>query len=175
MDLKQMFQTMKLLADIKRLQASEDTTFKPAEIGFNLLHVFNVTVPREELQQLVDLRQKWNELCTLCSDVSEHLKMRESEFKKDLRDFTRKFTADAVFFRTHFESKGPMVPGITILMATERLKKFRLLYEEKSDNYSTCTNAEQIFGFILTVNSDIEKTGEEIRLLSLLYDVYSEV
>jgi dynein heavy chain, axonemal len=175
MDLKQMFQTMKLLADIKRLQASEDTTFKPAEIGFNLLHVFNVSVPREELQQLVDLRQKWNELCTLCSDVSEHLKMRESEFKKDLRDFTRKFTADAVFFRTDFESKGPMVPGITILMATERLKKFRLLYEEKSDNYATCTNAEQIFGFTLTVNSDIEKTGEEIRLLSLLYDVYSEV
>jgi dynein heavy chain len=174
-DLKQMFHIMTLLGDIKLLQASEDTTFKPAEIGFNMLPVFNVVVPREEMQQLVDLRQKWNELCVLCSDVSEHLKQRESEFKKELRDFSRKFTADAVFFRAEFERKGPMVPGITIPMAVERLKKFRLLYEEKNDMYSTCTNAERIFGFNITVNSDIEKTGEELRLLSLLYDVYTEV
>jgi hypothetical protein len=41
--------------------------------------------------------------------------------------------------------------------------------------YLTCTNAERVFGFTLTVNSDIEKTGEEIRLLSLLFGVYSEV
>jgi hypothetical protein len=32
-----------------------------------------------------------------------------------------------------------------------------------------------VFGFSTSVNVDIEKTGEEIRLLSLLYDVYSEV
>jgi dynein heavy chain len=175
MDLKSMFQVMKLLGDIKLLQASEDTTFKPAEIGFNMLPVFNVTILREELQQLVDLRQKWNELCALCTDVSRHLKDRESEFKKELRDFSRKFTQDAIFFRADFESKGPMVPGITIPMALERLKKFRMLYEEKNDMYLTCTNAERVFGFSLSVNVDIEKTGEEIRLLSLLYDVYSEV
>jgi dynein heavy chain len=175
MDLKQMVQMMKLLGDIKLLQASEDTTFKPAEIGFNLLPVFNVTVLREELQQLVDLRQKWNELCALCTDVSAHLKQRESEFKKELRDFSRKFAQDALFFRADFESKGPMVPGISIPMATERLKKFRMIYEDKNDMYLTCTNAERVFGFTLTVNSDIEKTGEEIRLLSLLFGVYSEV
>jgi dynein heavy chain len=174
-DLKQMFQIMKLLGQIKLLQASEDTTFKPAEIGYNMLTVFNVIVPREEIQQLVDLRQKWTELCTLCSNVSDHLKQRESEFKKELRDFSRKFTADAIFFRAEFERKGPMVQGITIPVATERLKKFRLLFDEKNDMYSTCTNAERTFGFSVTVNNDIEKTGEELRLLSLLYDVYSEV
>ena len=175
LDLKQMVQIMQLLGAIKLLQASEDMTFKPAEIGFAMLSLFGVPVPREELQQLVDLRQKWIELCHLCTEVSEHLRHRESEFKRELRDFSRKFTSDAVFFRADFVNKGPIVPGISIPMATDRLKKFRLLYEEKNDLYKTCTNAERVFGFTPTVNLDVEKTGEEIRLLSLLYDVYSEV
>jgi len=41
--------------------------------------------------------------------------------------------------------------------------------------YSTVKNAERTFGFTITVNNDIDKTGEELGLLSLLYDVYSEV
>jgi dynein heavy chain len=175
LDLKQMVQIMKLLGAIKLLQASEDLSFKPAEIGFNMLSLFGVPVPREELQQLVELRQKWIELCHLCTEVSEHLRHRESEFKKELRDFSRKFASDAVFFRADFVNKGPMVPGISIPMATDRLKKFRLLFEEKNDLYTTCTNAERVFGFAPMVNLDVEKTGEEIRLLSLLYDVYTEV
>jgi hypothetical protein len=175
MDLKQMFATMRLLNDIKLLQAAEDTTFKPAEIGFNMLPSFNIAVLREELQQLVDLRQKWIELCNLCSVVSEHLRQRESEFKKDLRDFSRKFMSDSIFFRAEFVNKGPMIPGISIPVATERLKRFRLMYEEKNDMYLTCSNAERVFGFSVTVNSDMEKTGEELRLLTMLYDIYFEV
>lgn len=86
-------------------------------------------VPKEESDQVGDLRYSWKKLRKLANDVSDGLAKLQVGFKRELIKEVKTFVVDVVSFRADFEQNGPMLPGLTPSEAVDRLKKYQGLFE----------------------------------------------
>lgn len=103
-----------------------------------------VDVSQEESDLVADLRYSWRKLLGLSNELNSSLADLQLTFKRDLLRNVRSFVQDIEKFRVDFLTNGPMVAGISAAEATERLKRFRLLYEQrdrKFKQYRTGTDA----------------------------------
>ena len=85
------------------------------------------------------------------------------------------FLQDVEKYRYDFESNGPMVAGITPMEATDRLKRFQLLQEQRERKFQAYSNGEQLFGLPATEYPELDRTRRELDLLERLYSLYLQV
>lgn len=109
---------------------------------YRLLHVYEVDVSKDESDQVADLRYSWRKLLSLSNEVNNTLAELQVGFKKELVRNVKLFVADVEKFRLDFQTNGPMVTGISTVEATERLKKFQLLYEQRERKFKTYRSGE---------------------------------
>ena len=79
-------------------------------------------------------------------------------FKRDLVKNVKAFLQDVEKFRFDFETTGPVVAGISAVEATDRLKRFQMLYEQRERKYKAYHAGEQLFGLPPTEYPELEKT-----------------
>ena len=96
-------------------------------------------------------------------------------FKRDLVKNVKAFLQDVEKFRFDFDTNGPMVAGISAVEATDRLKRFQMLYEQRERKYKAYHAGEQLFGLPPTEYPELEKTKKELDLLERLYALYINV
>ena len=174
-DLEDVRGVMDVQRELRDREAEIDTLMTPIEEIYALLTRYEVRVPREETDQLADLRPHWRKLHKLSDGVSDKLASLQEGFKCDLVREVKTFVADAAAFRDDWETTGPMVHGLDPIDAADRLKKFQQLFElrkRKWDNFST---GESLFGMPVTSYPELEKTEREIVLLDRLYALHLSV
>ena len=152
-----------------------DWVFGPVEEKYALLGKYEVKMPKEETDTLGDLRFSWKKLKKVSDELTDKLRGMQSGFRKGLVRNVKMFNVDVIQFRNDFEANGPNVPGLPPLEASERLKKFQRLYEERARKYEAYNAGEQLFGLPITEYPDLHQTKQELELLDKLYGLYTNV
>ena len=142
---------------------------------YTMLSLYGVSVPKEELDTVGDLMYEWSKLKKLADSITDKLRNVQTGFRKGLVRNVKMFNVDVIQFRNDFEANGPNVPGLPPLEASERLKKFQRLYEERARKYEAYNAGEQLFGLPITEYPDLHQTKQELELLDKLYGLYTNV
>jgi len=174
-DLEDVRCVMDLQRELRDREAEIDTLMTPIEEIYGLLTRYEVRVPREETDQLADLRPHWRKLRKLSDAVTDTLAGLQAGFKRELVREVHAFVADAVAFRADWQSSGPMVHGLEPTDAADRLKKFQHLFELRKRKWNNFASGEELFGMAVTRYPELEQTEGEIVLLDRLYALYLAV
>ncbi|GBG77441.1 hypothetical protein CBR_g23890 [Chara braunii] len=174
-DLEDVRIAMAVLKEVREKEAEIESIMTPIEDMYSLLHKYEVRIPKEENEQLGDLRVNWKKMRKLATDVSDNLARLQIGFKRDLVKEVKTFVVDVGQFRTDFEQNGPMQPGIAAQEAVDRLRKYQQMFEVRKHKWATYSAGEELFGLAVTSYPDMEKMEKELGLLDRLYSLYTNV
>jgi dynein heavy chain len=77
-----------------------------------VLREFELRLPRTEVEEVDELRNRWQELLELAQEVTHTLlKERRSAFEQELDKQVKGFVVEVIQFRNAFDAQGPAVPG----------------------------------------------------------------
>lgn len=83
---------------------------------------FNPHLPRNEIQKVDTLRDKWSALITLAEDVRIQLLSKQRVFfEREVDKQVKGFVVETIQFRNSFDTEGPLVPGLLPNDAVSRL------------------------------------------------------
>lgn len=77
-------------------------------------------------------------------------------------------------FRNAFDAQGPAVPGISPMVAVNRLKDFQNRYALYETKRKTLDSVSKLFGIPCKPFEELDRTGEELSLLGMLYGLFQK-
>ena len=148
-------------------RSSEDFVFfssiyLPIETTYNLLDkVYHIPIPRDELQECSQLRDKWSDLMLNADRVRRQLlQERRQQLEQELDKQVKSFVVEVIRFRNAFDVEGPNVPGLGPLEAAKRLKDFQGQYKIMHRRKQTLNSISTLFSLQPKQFPELDKTGE---------------
>ncbi|XP_035829673.1 dynein heavy chain 5, axonemal isoform X2 [Aplysia californica] len=142
---------------------------------YSKLREFELRLPRKEVEEVDSLREKWTELLELAEQVRDVLlKERRGAFEQELDKQVKTFVVEVIQFRNAFDAQGPAVPGIQPAEAVSRLHDFQHRYTIYDAKRKTLDSVSKLFGIACKPFPELDKTGEELDLLSQLYGLFQK-
>ncbi|ESO89151.1 hypothetical protein LOTGIDRAFT_229063 [Lottia gigantea] len=173
--LDQLNSSLHLLEDLRDMENKIDAVYLPIETMYSKLREFELRLPRNEVEQVDELREKWQELIELADQVREVLlKERRGAFEQELDKQVKTFVVEVIQFRNAFDAQGPAVPGIPPAEAVSRLQDFQNRYTQYDAKRKTLDSVSKLFGIPCKPFPELDKTGEELDLLSQLYGLFQK-
>ena len=141
--------------------------YLPIETTYSLLdQVYNIPIPRDELQECSQLRDKWSELMLNADRVRRLLlQERRQQLEQELDKQVKSFVVEVIRFRNAFDVEGPNVPGLGPLEAAKRLKDFQAQYKIMHRRKQTLNSISTLFSLQPKQFPELDKTGEVSHLL----------
>lgn len=169
-DLNSAFQLLQELSDMEN---TIDDTYLPVENIYAKLRDYNLYLPRKEVEEVDNLRDEWVKLMTLAEKVRDELLVQKRGiFEQELDKEVKAFVVNVIQFRNSFDSQGPGVPGVRPAEAVARLQDFQQRYTQFEAKRKTLDSVQLLFGIVPTPFPELDKTGEELELLGLLYGLF---
>lgn len=135
-----------------------------------LLVLFNL---RLEIEQVTSLRDMWSQLMLSAESVrTTLLQDKRNQLEQELDKQVKTFVVEVIRFRNSFDATGPCVPGIDPHEAIRRLADFKKQYETFDARRKTLDSISILFGLQCKPFPELDKTGDELDLLTQLYRVY---
>ena len=104
-----------------------DSIYLPIETMYDNLRSFELRLPRQEVEEVDQLRDRWTELLELAEEVTRSLlRERRENFEQELDKQVKGFVVEVIQFRNAFDAQGPAVPGISPEEAVTRFALRRL-------------------------------------------------
>ncbi|KAK6187606.1 hypothetical protein SNE40_005595 [Patella caerulea] len=173
--LDQLNSSLHLLEDLRDMENKIDGIYLPIETMYSKLREFELRLPRHEVEAVDELREKWQELIELADQVREVLlKERRGAFEQELDKQVKTFVVEVIQFRNAFDAQGPSVPGIPPGEAVSRLQDFQGRYTMYDAKRKTLDSVSKLFGIPCKPFLELDKTGEELDLLSQLYGLFQK-
>lgn len=136
---------------------------------------FELRLPRNEVEEVDQLRDKWVELMDLADQVRENLlKERRGAFEQELDKNVKAFVVEVMEFRNAFDSQGPNAPNTAPAKAVASLQEFQQKYKLYDSKRNTLVSVSKLFGIVCKPFPELDKTGEELDLLSQLYGLFQK-
>jgi dynein heavy chain len=135
----------------------------------------NRTVDKEEQDRRHMLQMDWRELIQMAEDKQKDLQDKQANFLQKLIEDVTQFIGDVHSFHDEYTREGPMVPNIDPSEAQNRLKEFTERYEMNKRKFDIYENGESLFGLPHQEYPKLVQIDNELRNLSKLYKLYSEV
>ncbi|KAJ8314952.1 hypothetical protein KUTeg_007102 [Tegillarca granosa] len=173
--LDQLNSALHLLEELRDMENKIDGIYLPIETMYAKLREFELRLPRNEVEEVDQLREKWQELMELADQVREILlKERRGAFEQELDKQVKTFVVEVIQFRNAFDAQGPAVPGIPPAEAVSRLQDFQQKYILYDSKRKTLDSVAKLFGIIYKPFIELDKTGEQLDLLSQLYGLFQK-
>ncbi|CUG94317.1 dynein heavy chain, putative [Bodo saltans] len=166
---------MNTLRTIRERESVVDAKFDPVQQQYALLQRYNVSISKEEVDRVSDLRYKWRKLRQTAEKRTDEINQMQHGFKKGLTQEVQKFGTDVITFRNDFDANGPMVEGIKPQEAMERLKRYQRQFDDKYRKWMTYMAGEELFGLPQHQYPELVRTKKELELLDKLYTLYINV
>eukprot|EP00736_Rhodelphis_marinus_P001164 Rmarinus@m.23243 len=166
---------LQVLHSIRMAEAELEHDLQPLEDAYVLLRKHDLSIPSEEVESVENLRYGWVKLRELAREKHESLLTLQQSARRELLTAVRNFKLDVEEFGRDYAENGPMVPGVKAKVAVGRLGHFRTQLQEKESRMRKIWEGERLFGLPLTQFLTIERISRQCRLLSQLYDLYTEV
>ncbi|RDD45872.1 Dynein heavy chain 5, axonemal [Trichoplax sp. H2] len=171
--LDQLNEAQKLLQELSDMENTIDDVFLPVERMYSLLRQFNLRLPRSEVQEVRNLREEWQKLLLLAEKVRYQLMVtHRTAFEQELDKQIKAFVVDVIQFRNSFDAQGPAIPGIRPAEAVKRLIEFQDEFQKYDEKRRILDAVQKLFGKPPVSFPDLDKTGEELHLLDLLYSLF---
>ena len=120
--LEELRDTLNLLHDVMDLENVVDDHFLDIERLYAMLKECDIRLPREECQQMEQMRPEWKVITDLSEQVQHQLLDRQRlHFERMVDKQVQGFRVDTIQFRNSFDSEGPLVPGLYPAEAVTRL------------------------------------------------------
>ncbi|XP_025098007.1 LOW QUALITY PROTEIN: dynein gamma chain, flagellar outer arm-like [Pomacea canaliculata] len=173
--LDQLNSALHLLEELQDMENKIDGVYLPIETMYAKLREFELRLPRQEVELVDQLREQWMELLELAEQVRVILlKERRGAFEQELDKQVKTFVVEVIQFRNAFDAQGPSVPGIQPSEAVSRLQDFQLRYQIYDAKRKTLDSVSKLFGISGKPFPELERTGEELDLLSQLYGLFQK-
>ncbi|CAF1032650.1 unnamed protein product [Adineta ricciae] len=174
--LEQLDEALILLEELSEMENKIDSIYLPIETTYSLLtRVYNVPIPRDELHECSQLRDKWSALMLNADRVRKLLlQERRQQLEQELDKQVKSFVVEVIRFRNAFDVEGPNVPDIAPLEAAKRLRDFQGQYKIMHRRKQTLNSISTLFSLQPKQFSELDKTGEELVLLDQLYILYKK-
>ncbi|XP_067674368.1 uncharacterized protein [Haliotis asinina] len=173
--LDQLNSALVLLEELRDMENKIDGIYLPIETMYAKLREFELRLPRGEVEEVDQLRTKWQEMVDLADEVREVLlKERGGAFEQELDKQVKTFVVEVIQFRNAFDAQGPAVPGIPPSEAVSRLQDFQHRYTQYDAKRRTLDSVSKLFGIACKPFPELDRTGEELDLLSQLYGLFQK-
>lgn len=164
-----------LLEELRDMENKIDNVYLPIETMYAKLREFELRLPREEVETVDQLRAQWTDLLELAEQVRVILlKERRGAFEQELDKQVKTFVVEVIQFRNAFDAQGPSVPGIQPAEAVSRLQDFQMRYQIYDTKRKTLDSVSKLFGIACKPFPELDRTGEELDLLSQLYGLFQK-
>ncbi|XP_052708586.1 uncharacterized protein LOC128183562 isoform X10 [Crassostrea angulata] len=173
--LDQLNSALQLLEELRDMENKIDGIYLPIETMYEKLREFELRLPRNEVEEVDQLRDKWVELMDLADQVRENLlKERRGAFEQELDKNVKAFVVEVMEFRNAFDSQGPNTPNTPPAKAVASLQEFQQKYKLYDSKRNTLVSVSKLFGIVCKPFPELDKTGEELDLLSQLYGLFQK-
>eukprot|EP00795_Rhopilema_esculentum_P017364 gene17364-8957_t len=173
--LDQLNKVLNLLQELYDLENTIDDLYLPVETTYKKLLEYDVKIARDEVQEVNGLREKWSELLSFASEIRwQLLQKKRTVFEQELDKQVKTFVVEVIQFRNSFDSQGPGVPGVIPSEAVRRLKLFHDKFRQLDYRRKVLDAVQIIFGIAPTPFPELNRTGEELEMLEMLYGLYQK-
>ncbi|KAM5165175.1 dynein axonemal heavy chain 5-like [Mantella aurantiaca] len=173
--LEQLNSILTLLEDLQDMENKIDEVYRPIEVMYEHLRSYKLRIPREEVNDVANLRYKWSELMDLTSVVKETLlKEKQEIFKQELDKQVKSFVVEVIQFRNRFDTQGPAAPGVKPEEAVARLHDFNEKYQIYDAKRKTLNSVQRLFNIVPKTFPELDRTGKDLRLLGTLYILFQK-
>ncbi|XP_041462850.1 dynein heavy chain 8, axonemal-like [Lytechinus variegatus] len=173
--LDQLNGTLNLLEEVRDMENKIDAIYLPIETMYADLISYRLRLPRSEVEEVEKLRDNWQEVVDLAEKCRiKLLKERRGAFEQELDKQVKLFVVEVIQFRNSFDSQGPAVPGVQPAEAVARLHEFQEIFKLYDSKRRTLDSVSRLFGIICKPFPELDKTGEELDLLGLLYGLFQK-
>lgn len=119
---------MMILADLREKESEMELHMIPIEQSYEILRKYDVNVPREEMDEVDNIRKKWDSLIRESRKTFSRAQAVAPAFKIGLERDVEIFVEDVQKFKEDYVQNGPNQPGIRPRVAVERLKNFEVFF-----------------------------------------------
>ncbi|XP_071504103.1 dynein axonemal heavy chain 5-like [Diadema antillarum] len=173
--LDQLNGTLTLLEEVRDMENKIDAIYLPIETMYADLISYRLRLPRSEVEEVDKLRDSWQEVVDLAEKRRvKLLRERRGAFEQELDKQVKLFVVEVIQFRNSFDSQGPAVPGVQPAEAVARLHEFQEIFKLYDSKRKTLDSVSRLFGIICKPFPELDKTGEELDLLGLLYGLFQK-
>ena len=173
--LEQLNDALRLLEELSDMENKIDKIYLPIENLYDDLRRFDLLLTREEIEQVTSLREKWADLMKSAENARVLLlQEKRNALEQELDKQVKTFVVEVIRFRNAFDAQGPSVASIEPLEAVRRLADFQKQYDTYDTRRKTLDSISILFGLQCKPFPELDKTGEELVLLNLLYKVYQK-
>ncbi|XP_018096048.2 dynein heavy chain 5, axonemal [Xenopus laevis] len=173
--LEELNSCLTLLEDLQDMENIIDDLYQPIEIMYEKLETYKLRIPREEITDVTNLRNKWTELMNLTYVVKENLlKEKQDVFKQELDKQVKSFMVEVIQFRNSFDTQGPAAPGVKPEEAVARLHNFKEKYQEYHAKRNTLNSVQKLFNIVPKQFPELDRTGKDLQLLGTLYILFQK-
>ncbi|XP_028415382.1 dynein heavy chain 8, axonemal-like isoform X2 [Dendronephthya gigantea] len=173
--LESLNEILNLLQELNDRDNTIDEVYLPVENSYMMLRKYELSLPRKEVEEVNNLRDCWRSLMDLADQVHSELMVdKRNIFEQELDREVKRFVVEVIQFRNSFDSQGPGVPGVLPADAVERLHNFQKAYSEHEVKRKILDAVQLLFGFSPTHYPELDRTGEELVLLGLLYGLFQQ-
>uniref|UniRef100_A0AAV2MBY1 Dynein heavy chain 5, axonemal n=1 Tax=Knipowitschia caucasica TaxID=637954 RepID=A0AAV2MBY1_KNICA len=164
---------MTALKEIREQQISVDFLVGPVEESYAMLHKFELSVAKEEVDKVDTLRYTWEKLLSRTTEVQNELVALQPNFRGELLSNVEAFVEDCQYFYQDYQKDGPMVVGLAPQDASDRLIMFQNRFDNLFRKYITYTGGEELFGLSVTQHPQLLEIRKQLTLLQKLYGLYN--
>ncbi|XP_071954985.1 uncharacterized protein [Antedon mediterranea] len=173
--LDQLNGALNLLEEVRDMENKIDAIYLPIETMYTDLRSYNLRLPRSEVEEVNALRDRWQDVIDLAESCRvKLLKERRGAFEQELDKQVKLFVVEVIQFRNSFDSQGPAMPGVQPAEAVSRLHEFLEIYKLYDSKRKTLDSVSRLFGINCKPFPELDKTGEELDLLGLLYGLFQK-
>ncbi|KAG8582082.1 hypothetical protein GDO81_007910 [Engystomops pustulosus] len=173
--LEQLNSVLKLLEELQNMENKIDEVYQPIEITYEQLRSYQLRIPREEVNDVTNLRNKWVELMDLTVTVKDKLlKEKQDIFKQELDKQVKSFIVEVIQFRNRFDTQGPAAPGVKPEEAVTRLHDFNERYQAYDAKRKTLNSVQKLFNIVPKTFYELDRTGKDLELLGTLYILFQK-
>ncbi|XP_070568705.1 dynein axonemal heavy chain 5-like isoform X4 [Ptychodera flava] len=173
--LDQLNTALNLLEELRDMENKIDAIYLPIETAYANLQEYKLRLPRSEVEEVEGLRDRWQEVIDMAeSSRVRLLKEQRLAFEQELDKQTKLFVVEVIQFRNSFDAQGPAVPGVPPSEAVTRLHEFQNIFKLYSAKRKTLDSVARLFGIVQKPFPELDRTGEELDLLGLLYGLFQK-
>jgi dynein heavy chain len=168
---------MRVLREVRDKECSIDMEINPIMDMYRMLecHLSSDFMEKEEIDKKTVLKSNWKKLILQALVRTDELSNTQIGFEKGLLKDIDAFNTDVQNFLADFTKNGPLVKGLAPMEAVDRLSRFKEEVKIRERKFDLYHGGEELFALPHKEYPGLDKTKKDIKLASLLFDLYVDV
>ncbi len=171
-DFNDLDEVVRLLADIKRIDAEFEAKLWPVRDIMNLLSRYQVRLTKEEEETVEDMQAMWSKLLNAVPPTNEAIAKRKPELQRILGNDSTSLLIEIKRFVREFDQSGPLEPEISINEAASRASRHKTVCDGLAGRLRTLNDREELVNLGHTRSPDLARVAKLIGVLEPLFTLY---